>query len=70
MSNGDVFLGEVIGTAILILFGAGVVAAVVLNYSKAKDAGFGSSSPSAGASVCWPGRTPPPRCPAGTSTPP
>ncbi|MCX5260427.1 aquaporin family protein [Streptomyces canus] len=40
MSNGDVFLGEVIGTAILILFGAGVVAAVVLNYSKAKDSGW------------------------------
>ncbi|WP_328497643.1 aquaporin family protein [Streptomyces sp. NBC_00414] len=40
MSNGDVFVGEVIGTAILILFGAGVVAAVVLNYSKAKDAGW------------------------------
>jgi glycerol uptake facilitator protein len=40
MSNGDVFLGEIIGTAILILFGAGVVAAVVLNYSKAKDAGW------------------------------
>lgn len=40
MSNGDMFVGEVIGTAILILFGAGVVAAVVLNYSKAKDAGW------------------------------
>jgi glycerol uptake facilitator protein len=40
MSNGDIFLGEIIGTAILILFGAGVVAAVVLNYSKAKDAGW------------------------------
>ena len=40
MSNGDVFLGEVIGTAILILFGAGVVAAVLLNYSKAKDSGW------------------------------
>ncbi|ELS51807.1 MIP/aquaporin family protein [Streptomyces viridochromogenes] len=40
MSNADIFLGEVIGTAILILFGAGVVAAVVLNYSKAKDAGW------------------------------
>ncbi|MER6676219.1 MIP/aquaporin family protein [Streptomyces sp. NPDC000983] len=40
MSNGDIFLGEVIGTAILILFGAGVVAAVVLNHSKAKDAGW------------------------------
>ncbi|QER86324.1 MIP/aquaporin family protein [Streptomyces tendae] len=40
MSNADIFVGEVIGTAILILFGAGVVAAVVLNYSKAKDAGW------------------------------
>ncbi|CAL9623861.1 MIP/aquaporin family protein [Streptomyces sp. enrichment culture] len=40
MSNGDIFVGEVIGTAILILFGAGVVAAVVLNHSKAKDAGW------------------------------
>src|SRR5690606_12856349 len=38
--NGDIFVGEIIGTAILILFGAGVVAAVVLNYSKAKDAGW------------------------------
>src|SRR5690606_38143419 len=34
------FVGEIIGTAILILFCAGVVAAVVLNYSKAKDAGW------------------------------
>ncbi|MFC8243440.1 MIP/aquaporin family protein [Streptomyces chartreusis] len=40
MSNGDIFLGEVIGTAILILLGAGVVAAVLLNYSKAKDGGW------------------------------
>ncbi|WP_371658612.1 MIP/aquaporin family protein [Streptomyces sp. NBC_00280] len=40
MSNGDVFVGEIIGTAILILFGTGVVAAVVLNYSKAKDSGW------------------------------
>ncbi|MFC8520106.1 MIP/aquaporin family protein [Streptomyces sp. NPDC057257] len=40
MSNGDIFVGEVIGTAILILFGAGVVAAVVLNYSKAQNAGW------------------------------
>ena len=40
MTNGDIFVGEIIGTAILILFGAGVVAAVVLNYSKAKDAGW------------------------------
>ncbi|AZP16332.1 aquaporin family protein [Streptomyces aquilus] len=40
MSNGDIFVGEIIGTAILILFGAGVVAAVVLNDSKAKDAGW------------------------------
>ncbi|MGW0822807.1 MIP/aquaporin family protein [Streptomyces sp. NPDC002845] len=40
MSNGDIFVGEVIGTAILILFGAGVVAAVLLRYSKAKASGW------------------------------
>jgi glycerol uptake facilitator protein len=40
MSNGDIFLGELIGTAILILFGAGVCAAVTLNHSKAKAAGW------------------------------
>lgn len=40
MSNGDIFVGEVIGTAILILFGAGVCAAVNLNFSKAKSAGW------------------------------
>ncbi|MEU1946750.1 MIP/aquaporin family protein [Streptomyces sp. NPDC056697] len=40
MSNGDIFTGEVIGTAILILFGAGVCAAVTLNHSKAKDSGW------------------------------
>ncbi|GGW89152.1 MIP/aquaporin family protein [Streptomyces chryseus] len=40
MSNGDVFVGEVIGTAILILFGAGVCAAVTLNHSKAKASGW------------------------------
>ncbi|MGW1890649.1 MIP/aquaporin family protein [Streptomyces sp. NPDC002004] len=40
MSNGDIFLGEVIGTGILILFGAGVCAAVTLKHSKAKAAGW------------------------------
>ncbi|WP_052869531.1 MIP/aquaporin family protein [Streptomyces niger] len=39
-SNGDIFVGEIIGTAILILFGAGVCAAVTLHYSKAKSAGW------------------------------
>ncbi|MEU1335365.1 MIP/aquaporin family protein [Streptomyces sp. NPDC005865] len=39
-SNGDVFVGEVIGTAILILFGAGVCAAVTLSHSKAKASGW------------------------------
>ncbi|MGP3925777.1 MIP/aquaporin family protein [Streptomyces sp. 8N616] len=39
-SPGDIFVGEVIGTAILILFGAGVCAAVTLNHSKAKAAGW------------------------------
>ncbi|MFC7895121.1 MIP/aquaporin family protein [Streptomyces sp. NPDC057381] len=40
MSNGDIFVGEIIGTAILILFGAGVCAAVTLRYSKARAAGW------------------------------
>jgi glycerol uptake facilitator protein len=40
MSNADKFLGEVVGTAILILFGAGVCAAVTLHHSKAKGAGW------------------------------
>ncbi|NEB82267.1 aquaporin family protein [Streptomyces sp. SID14478] len=40
MSNGDIFLGEVIGTAILILFGAGVCAAVTLKHSKARASGW------------------------------
>jgi glycerol uptake facilitator protein len=39
-SNTDVFVGETIGTAILILFGAGVCAAVTLNHSKARAAGW------------------------------
>jgi glycerol uptake facilitator protein len=40
MSSGDIFVGEVIGTAILILFGAGVCAAVTLRYSKARASGW------------------------------
>ncbi|MFZ3571849.1 MIP/aquaporin family protein [Streptomyces sp. BH097] len=40
MSNGDIFIGEVIGTAILILFGAGVCAAVTLKHSKARASGW------------------------------
>ncbi|MDF9811612.1 MIP/aquaporin family protein [Streptomyces sp. SPB162] len=39
-SNGDVFIGEIIGTAILILFGAGVCAAVTLKHSKARASGW------------------------------
>ncbi|MEV5599034.1 MIP/aquaporin family protein [Streptomyces sp. NPDC052496] len=39
-SNGDIFVGEVIGTALLILFGAGVCAAVTLHHSKARGAGW------------------------------
>ncbi|MFG2647381.1 MIP/aquaporin family protein [Streptomyces sp. NPDC048436] len=39
-SNGDIFVGEIIGTAILILFGAGVCAAVTLTHSKAKASGW------------------------------
>ncbi len=40
MSNGDIFVGEMIGTAILILFGAGVCAAVTLRFSKARASGW------------------------------
>ncbi|MET9832517.1 MIP/aquaporin family protein [Streptomyces sp. NPDC006385] len=40
MNNGDIFVGEMIGTAILILFGAGVCAAVTLRFSKARAAGW------------------------------
>jgi glycerol uptake facilitator protein len=40
MTNGDIFVGEIIGTAILILFGAGVCAAVTLRHSKARASGW------------------------------
>ncbi|MFD5318832.1 MIP/aquaporin family protein [Streptomyces sp. NPDC127098] len=40
MSSSDIFFGEVIGTATLILLGTGVVAGVVLKKSKAFDAGW------------------------------
>ncbi|TVL90494.1 MIP/aquaporin family protein [Streptomyces sp. SAJ15] len=40
MSSSDIFIGETIGTAVLILLGAGVVAAVVLKRSKAFEAGW------------------------------
>ncbi|MEU0987579.1 MIP/aquaporin family protein [Streptomyces sp. NPDC005953] len=40
MSNSDIFIGETIGTAVLILLGGGVVAAVTLKNSKARGAGW------------------------------
>ncbi|MFJ8666884.1 MIP/aquaporin family protein [Streptomyces sp. NPDC093600] len=40
MSSSDIFIGEIIGTAVLILLGGGVVAAVVLKRSKARNAGW------------------------------
>ncbi|MFV2118968.1 MIP/aquaporin family protein [Streptomyces sp. Act-28] len=40
MSSSDIFIGEIIGTAVLILLGGGVVAAVVLKHSKARNAGW------------------------------
>ncbi|MEU8528251.1 MULTISPECIES: MIP/aquaporin family protein [Streptomyces] len=40
MSSSDIFIGETIGTAVLILLGGGVVAAVVLKRSKAQNAGW------------------------------
>ncbi|MFJ4714855.1 MIP/aquaporin family protein [Streptomyces sp. NPDC088785] len=39
-SNADIFVGELIGTAVLILFGAGVCAAVTLKHSKARASGW------------------------------
>lgn len=40
MSSSDIFFGEVLGTATLILLGCGVVAGVVLKKSKAFNAGW------------------------------
>ncbi|MEU0574755.1 MIP/aquaporin family protein [Dermacoccus nishinomiyaensis] len=40
MTNSDIFIGETIGTAVLILLGGGVVAAVTLKKSKARGAGW------------------------------
>ncbi|MFI6860493.1 MIP/aquaporin family protein [Streptomyces sp. NPDC050421] len=40
MSSSDIFIGETIGTAVLILLGGGVCAAVTLKRSKARDAGW------------------------------
>ncbi|WP_338908685.1 MIP/aquaporin family protein [Streptomyces nigra] len=40
MSSSDIFIGETIGTVILILLGGGVCAAVTLKASKARNAGW------------------------------
>ncbi len=40
MSSGHIFIGETIGTAVLILLGGGVCAAVTLKKSKAQGAGW------------------------------
>ncbi|MGX2998135.1 MIP/aquaporin family protein [Streptomyces sp. JNUCC 64] len=40
MSTSDIFIGETIGTAVLILLGGGVCAAVTLKRSKARNAGW------------------------------
>jgi len=40
VSSSDIFIGETIGTAVLILLGGGVVAAVTLKRSKALNAGW------------------------------
>src|ERR671915_2013721 len=36
----NIFVAEMVGTGILILFGDGVVAAVLLNHSKAQNGGW------------------------------
>ena len=40
MSSSDIFLGETIGTAVLILLGGGVCAAVTLKHSEARASGW------------------------------
>ncbi|MFE1783148.1 MIP/aquaporin family protein [Streptomyces sp. NPDC059506] len=40
MTNGNILIGEIIGTAVLILLGGGVCAAVTLKRSKAQGAGW------------------------------
>lgn len=40
MSNGNIFIGEILGTAVLVLLGGGVCAAVNLKGSKAFGAGW------------------------------
>ncbi len=40
MSSSHIFIGEIIGTAVLVLLGVGVCAAVTLKHSKAKGAGW------------------------------
>ncbi|NJQ01393.1 MIP/aquaporin family protein [Streptomyces zingiberis] len=40
MSSSDIFIGETVGTAVLIVLGGGVVAAVTLKRSKALNAGW------------------------------
>ncbi|MGR8011492.1 MIP/aquaporin family protein [Streptomyces hypolithicus] len=40
MSSSDIFIGETIGTAVLILLGGGVCAALTLKRSKAQNAGW------------------------------
>jgi glycerol uptake facilitator protein len=40
VSHGHIVIGEIFGTAVLILLGGGVCAAVTLTKSKAKDAGW------------------------------
>lgn len=40
MSSSDIFIGEILGTAVLILFGGGVVAGTILKRSKSFDAGW------------------------------
>ncbi|MEE1927297.1 MIP/aquaporin family protein [Streptomyces sp. TRM 70351] len=39
-ASGDILVGEIIGTAILVLFGVGVCAAVTLHHSKARASGW------------------------------
>ena len=70
MSSSDIFIGETIGTAVLILLGGGVCAAVTLKASKARNAGWLAITFGWGFAVLTGASTSRRRSPARTSTRP
>ena len=58
ITNGQIFLYETLGTAMLLLFGCGVVATAILRDTRV-SAAAGCSSTSGGASASTPASTSP-----------